>query len=74
MNGTYTYKITPLTGLEINNDSGNVSIKGQNVSIKIVFAKEQGHLNVGDFEIYIFIAAVVLAVVAGSYMFIRRRK
>ncbi len=74
VNGIYSYKITSIKGFKISsNESGNISITNHNLSIEIAFTKEPGNFNIGGFEIYIIIAVVLMAVVAGTYIFIRRK-
>ncbi|MCW6168591.1 MAG: thermopsin [Thermoplasmatales archaeon] len=70
-NGTYSYRVNPVPGYTALNDSGNMSVVGENVEYNVTFKAEKGApvnlaLLIGTFAA-ILVIAVVLSV------FLRRK-
>lgn len=65
-NGTYSYRVNPVSGYIALNDSGNMSVFGENVEYNVTFKAEKGApvnltLLIGTF-VAILVVAVVLSI------------
>ena len=75
-NGTYTYKINNVSGYTISSQSGNITVKGNNISKSVAFTQTSKNTpsTSSPFELYAIIGVVVVIAILGAVILIRRRR